>query len=183
MSTCAYLFRESAPDRMLEVVDRAGIQLVLRALGVEHRWLPVPRSVAGLDPEVIGARLAPQIDAITAEFRYTAVESIRMTPEHPDRIAARARHRDEQVHEGDEVRWFVDGGGVFWVRSTGLVVATVCAAGDWFHVPAGTRHWFDMGDRPSFCTVRWSRGPERRRARPTGDPIATRFPSAEALLA
>jgi len=43
-------------------------------------------------------------------------------------------------------------------------------------VPAGTRHWFDMGAQPRFCAVRWFNNPEGWVAQYTGSSIAQRFP-------
>jgi len=43
-------------------------------------------------------------------------------------------------------------------------------------VPAGTKHWFDMGAEPYFCAIRFFDNPEGWVAQFSGDPIADRFP-------
>ena len=43
-------------------------------------------------------------------------------------------------------------------------------------MPAGTKHWFDMGASPSFTAVRLFTNPEGWVAQFTGDEIAELFP-------
>jgi len=43
-------------------------------------------------------------------------------------------------------------------------------------VPAGTKHWFDMGSAPQFTAIRFFDNPAGWVAEFTGDPIADRFP-------
>ncbi|MBA4734193.1 MAG: acireductone dioxygenase, partial [Synechococcus sp.] len=56
------------------------------------------------------------------------------------------------------------------------VLVTLCERGDLISVPAGTRHWFDMGPTPSFCALRFFNNSEGWVATFTGDSIAERFP-------
>jgi 1,2-dihydroxy-3-keto-5-methylthiopentene dioxygenase len=44
-------------------------------------------------------------------------------------------------------------------------------------VPAGTRHWFDMGPAPRFTAIRLFTTPAGWVANFTGTPIARNFPS------
>ena len=50
-------------------------------------------------------------------------------------------------------------------------------------MPAGTRHWFDMGPEPSFCALRFFNNAEGWVAQFSGDGIAERYPMLDALLA
>ena len=82
---------------------------------------------------------------------------------------------------GGEIRLFVDGAGLFYLRFDDLVAMVRCERGDLLMVPAGTRHWFDMGARPSFCAIRFFGTPDGWKAAFTGDEIARRFPSFDEL--
>jgi len=55
-----------------------------------------------------------------------------------------------------------------------------CERGDLISVPAGTRHWFDMGPAPSFVAIRLFINPEGWVASFTGSDIAERFPRLQA---
>jgi len=70
---------------------------------------------------------------------------------------------------------------VFYLRLAGQVLAVGCARGDLIAVPAGTRHWFDMGTQPDFSAIRFFGTPEGWVASFTSDAIARRFPDADAL--
>jgi enolase-phosphatase E1 len=59
------------------------------------------------------------------------------------------------------------------------VYSVLCERGDLIGVPAGTRHWFDMGPRPSFTAIRLFTSPEGWVARFTGSDCARRFPRHE----
>ena len=76
----------------------------------------------------------------------------------------------------DEVRFFVEGCGLFVLHIGSEVLSVLCERGDLMWVPAGTRHWFDMGSQPRFCAVRWFNNPEGWVAQYTGSSIAQRFP-------
>ena len=58
----------------------------------------------------------------------------------------------------------------------------LCERNDWFAVPAGTRHWFDMGPEPQFCALRFFANPDGWVANFTGDAIAQNFPLLDELL-
>ena len=55
----------------------------------------------------------------------------------------------------------------------------LCSAGDLISVPAGMRHWFDMGAAPRFTAIRLFVNPDGWVAAFTGSDIATRFPRLE----
>jgi 1,2-dihydroxy-3-keto-5-methylthiopentene dioxygenase len=120
-----------------------------------------------------------RIGALRAEG-YTTIDTVSVGPDHPDRDAMRAKFLSEHRHSEDEVRYFVEGSGLFTLRENGRVYAVLCEAGDLISVPAGMRHWFDMGPRPSFTAIRFFRTPEGWVGDFTGDPIADRFPRLEA---
>jgi 1,2-dihydroxy-3-keto-5-methylthiopentene dioxygenase len=111
---------------------------------------------------------------------YTTIDTVSVGPDHPDRDAMRAKFLSEHRHAEDEVRYFVEGSGLFTLREGSRVYAVLCEAGDLISVPAGMRHWFDMGPRPSFTAIRFFRTPEGWVGDFTGDPIADRFPRLEA---
>ncbi|HRE00001.1 MAG TPA: cupin domain-containing protein, partial [Ilumatobacteraceae bacterium] len=96
---------------------------------------------------------------------------------------ARDRFLAEHTHDDDEVRFFVEGSGAFYLRMGGEVAIVVCAEGDLLSVPAGTTHWFDMGTSPRFAAIRFFRVPEGWVGHFTGDDIATRFETYDDLVA
>src|SRR5579871_3246702 len=127
--------------------------------------------------------------ATLADAGYTTVDVAQLHPDMNDpewaakAAAARSKFLDEHTHADDEVRFFVSGRGAFYLRFDPEVDVVVCEAGDLISVPAGTRHWFDMGTAPDFAAVRFFRVEEGWVGAFTGDGIAARFPTFDELVA
>ena len=158
--------------------DVVEIADALRHIGVRfERWhatRPVPKDAT--DEEVL-ALYAPDIERLKRENAYQSVDIARCRPDHPQKTQLRAKFLNEHTHDDDEVRLFVEGAAVFYLRVGGKVYMTQCEGGDLIDVPAGTRHWFDMGPAPNFTAIRMFTTPDGWVGRFTGDPIAVHFPA------
>ena len=65
--------------------------------------------------------------------------------------AIRAKFLSEHTHSEDEIRFFVDGQGLFWFHlENGEIFNVLCEKGDLISVPEGTKHWFDAGAKNPF---------------------------------
>lgn len=65
--------------------------------------------------------------------------------------AIRTKFLAEHTHSEDEIRFFVDGQGLFWFNlPENPVFNLLCEKGDLISVPAGTKHWFDAGETNPF---------------------------------
>jgi len=129
---------------LLTSTDGAEISAHLAAHGVLfERWA----LKEGDDPLVA----YQEAIATLADAGYTTVDVAQLHPSPDDpewateAAAARAKFLDEHTHSDDEVRFFVSGRGAFYLRFDPEVDVVICEAGDMISVPAGTRHWFDMG--------------------------------------
>ena len=59
-----------------------------------------------------------------------------------------------------ELRFFVDGRGLFYLHLGDKVYCVLCEQGDLISVPANTTHWFDMGANPRFKCIRFFTTPD-----------------------
>src|SRR5690606_22918470 len=100
---------------------------------------------------------------------------ISLNADHPDKDALRQKFLSEHTHSEDEVRFFVDGCGLFTLHIDARVYEVLCERGDLISVPAGVAHWFDMGPAPRFVAIRFFNNTEGWVARFTGSTIADRF--------
>ena len=167
----------TAPLPSLASNDAGLIRTELARRGIGFELWPARATLpATASAEQVLAAYAPEIARVQARGTYPTVDAIRMTPEHPDRAALRERFLAEHTHSEDEVRFFVEGRGLFCLHIGEEVLQVLCEADDWISVPAGTPHWFDMGSAPHFCAIRFFDNPDGWVAQFTGDPIATRFP-------
>lgn len=119
------------------------------------------------------------VNRLMNQYGFKSVDVISLTPEHPQREALRAKFLSEHRHDEFEVRFFVDGQSLFYIREHGRVYGVLVDRGDLISVPANMRHWFDMGPAPDFKAIRLFLTPEGWVARYTGDAIADRFPRLE----
>ena len=143
--------------------DGAAIAAELATIGVRfERW-----PTSGFEDRV---------EALRADG-YTTIDMVGIAPDHPDRAKMRQTFLSEHRHAEDEVRFFVEGAGLFTLREGGRVYAVLCEGGDMISVPAGMRHWFDMGEDPAFCAIRLFGNESGWVASFTGDMLASNFPS------
>jgi 1,2-dihydroxy-3-keto-5-methylthiopentene dioxygenase len=176
--TSLTLYDDHAPSAVIEQSDdRATIAARLAGIGILlERWDAAITLADDASDAAILAAYADPIARLSAERGYRSVDVIRLTPDHPDRGAMRGKFLAEHVHDDDEVRFFVEGSGMFYIHAAGRVRALLCTAGDLISLPMGTRHWFDMGEHPSFTAIRLFTRPDGWVARFTGDPIAEAVP-------
>ena len=171
------VFAEDAPDApLLDSTDGAEIAAALSPIGVRFERWPLRALAEGEDALTA---YAPEIERLKAEGGYQSVDTVAMNPDHPARAELRTKFLDEHTHAEDEVRFFVEGEGLFTLHAEGRVYAMLCTAGDLIAVPAGMKHWFDMGPSPRFTAIRLFLNPDGWIARFTGDAIASRFPRHE----
>ena len=87
-------------------------------------------------------------------YQTADVISINSLTENYDAI--RSKFLSEHTHSEDEIRFFVDGQGLFWFNlESEPLFNLLCEKGDLISVPAGTKHWFDAGEKNPFVkTIR-----------------------------
>lgn len=169
-------------DKVVDVVlDRVVVVEIHDGADVQAPVLHQPGDLPDGQPsqdEVIAAYRG-QIDQLKAERGYATVDVISLDRKHPQKDELRAKFLDEHRHGEDEARFFVAGRGLFTLHIDDYVYAVLCEKNDLISVPAGTRHWFDMGEFPHFVAIRLFNNPEGWVASFTGDDIASRFPRLE----
>jgi 1,2-dihydroxy-3-keto-5-methylthiopentene dioxygenase len=184
MSRLTVYSDDNAARSELDTTDGREIAIALSAISVQfERWRAARKFSNTVDDQTVMEAYRADIDRLQAECGYQSVDVLRCLPDNPHRQELRRKFLEEHTHEDDEVRFFVEGSGVFYLRAGGKVYVTLCERGDLISVPAGTRHWFDMGPAPCFTAIRLFMTPQGWVANFTGDPIARRFPSFEKLTA
>lgn len=143
-----------------------------------ERWQAEKPLTATATPEEVAVAYRSSIDKIL-EQGYKTFDVVSLHPEAPNAAEARARFINEHTHGEDEVRFFVDGSGIFYIHQGGKVYMMLCTKGDFINLPAGTTHWFDMGPKPFFKAIRVFNNPEGWVGKFTGDTISERFPKYE----
>jgi 1,2-dihydroxy-3-keto-5-methylthiopentene dioxygenase len=178
-TTFLRVFPEDDPQHsILQTSDAETIASELRQIGVRfERWSADVALEPGADQNAVIAAYRSCVDRLMRECGYRSVDVIRIGPDTPNVEPLRAKFLDEHQHAEDEVRFFVEGRGAFYLHAQQRVYQIVCARGDLMSVPAGTKHWFDMGPDPVLTAIRLFVNPDGWVAQFTGDPIAKRFPN------
>ncbi|MEV4937575.1 1,2-dihydroxy-3-keto-5-methylthiopentene dioxygenase [Streptomyces zaomyceticus] len=187
--TLLQIMPDDAPDTvLLRTRDEDTIAQALRERSVSFTRWPLRAQVTPqtASEELLDAYRA-EIDELCARQGLSLVDVARLHPEEgaewQERAAkARSTFLDEHRHAEDEVRFFAHGTGCFYLHLDDRVYAVVCEAGDLLSVPAGTRHWFDMGPVPDFCAIRFFEKEDGWVGDFTQEPIADGFPRLDALL-
>ena len=116
----------------------------LDAEGIHTAQLPV-------DP----AKYQAPLDALKAANGYIAQDVIALSPQTPNLDALCAKFIDEHHHDDDEVRFTLEGEGIFDIRSKGDAwMRVVVEPGDLIVVPAGRHHRFLLTDQRAIRCVR-----------------------------
>jgi 1,2-dihydroxy-3-keto-5-methylthiopentene dioxygenase len=177
-----------AADVRVRTSDDEVIGTELAKHGVTFGRWPVVENAASASSEELLAHYATNVAELNGSGRYKHIDIARIHPDDADpqwpEIAAGARGKflDEHRHAEDEVRFFAAGRGCFYLHLGEEVFAVVCEGGDLLSVPAGTLHWFDMGERPDFIAIRFFEEADGWVGDFTGDKISAGFPTLDELL-
>ncbi|MBY0611409.1 MAG: cupin domain-containing protein [Beijerinckiaceae bacterium] len=176
--TSLTVYSDSNPAKVfIDTEKTETIARTLSAVGIDfERW--TADAVLGSDAssEDILSAYESEIARLKAERGYNTVDVIRIAPDNPAKDAMRAKFIEEHIHDEDEVRFFVEGSGAFYLHIDDKVYRVVGTAGDLLSVPAGTLHWFDMGPEPFFTVIRLFISADGWVAKFTGNPISQTVP-------
>jgi 1,2-dihydroxy-3-keto-5-methylthiopentene dioxygenase len=171
------IFKEDSPGNPeLNTSDATQIQHHLAEVGIRfERWEIEKNLSDDVSPEEITLAYRNEIQKLIDDTGYESFDVISMTAEHPQKNALRIKFFAEHTHSEDEIRFFVRGKGLFTMHINNKVYEAVCEKDDLISVPAGTPHWFDMGDSPAFTCIRLFDSPDGWIADYTGSEIAKNF--------
>ena len=174
------LYAEDVSLPVEVIQDPSAIAQKLGAIGVLfERWeaaIPLPEDA---DQEQILDAYRESVDRLIKRYDFQSADVIRLKPDHPERANLRAKFLNEHTHSEFEVRFFVEGQGLFYLHPDDKVYAVLCEKGDLISVPDGVKHWFDMGESPSFTCIRLFTTPEGWVAQFTGNPISSGYPTLD----
>lgn len=177
------VYHEEQPGKpLVNTADGAEIARHLKEIGVRfERWTAAQPVAAGAAQDTVLAAYRKPVDDLMSSCGYKTADVISLTKDHPDKVALRQKFLNEHTHDEDEVRFFVDGRGLFYLHAQGKVYGVLCEKGDLISVPAHTTHWFDMGAEPHLACIRLFTDPSGWVAKFTGSSIAQNFPMIDAL--
>lgn len=175
---------DTGPEPIKTFSEHQQVSAQLAKVGVEFEvWQANKQLNSDAGQEEIMTAYQESIEVLNKKYNFTSVDVVSLHPEHPDKAAFRQKFLAEHTHDDFEVRFFVDGCGLFYLHLGDKVYMVLCEKGDLISVPANTTHWFDMGENPFFKCIRFFTTPNGWEGNFTGSDIAKHFPSFDDVLA
>ena len=178
------IYLDNEPQYGELYTDFTAIREELKYIGVQfERWTANVKLSSDADQAAVLAAYADSIDKLKQQYSFQSIDVIKLTPDHPENAVFRQKFLAEHIHHDFEVRFFVEGRGLFYLHVEDNVYAVLCEQGDLITVPANTPHWFDMGENPQFTCIRLFTTPDGWVADFTGSEIAKTFPTFDEYVA
>lgn len=177
------IYAENQPQHNEFYSDFSAIAHQLHEIGVVfERWPSDCEFADDADHNAILAAYADSIDRLRQKYRFQSVDVISLTANHPDKVALRKMFLAEHTHDDFEIRFFVEGCGLFYLHVANKVYGVLCERGDLISVPANTPHWFDLGSTPNLKAIRLFTTSEGWVANFTGHDFSKTYPSLDEML-
>ncbi len=146
----------NVPDKRISYTDPVEISSYLAVHGIVYeRWEVSGRIERSADADEILRVYEPEIERLKQRGGYVTADVINVNPETPGLDQMLAKFSKEHTHSEDEVRFVVDGSGIFHIHPiAGDVFSIEMESGDLINVPAGTKHWFNLCANKTIKTIR-----------------------------
>ncbi len=163
------------------LTDAATIAAELAPLNIElNAWstgtavqsLLAQQTLTEDEKEQVLVGLDHYFEQLKADLGYTSRDLIVLHPDVPNLDVMLAKFDKVHTHADDEVRYIVDGEGIFgFVRPDGSQVELTVQPGEYINVPAGTEHWFCLTSSRRVKAVRYFAGTDGWTPEYTSTPI------------
>jgi 1,2-dihydroxy-3-keto-5-methylthiopentene dioxygenase len=138
------------PERDITIEEHEEVVAALAGAGiVVERWTPSHAVSPEASPDEILEAYREDVERLMEEGGYRTADVIDLRPDTPKLEDMLNKFSVEHWHDEDEVRFIIEGRGLFHLHPEGGdVLALQVEPGDLVRVPRGTRHWFDLcGER------------------------------------
>lgn len=120
-----------------------------------EQWQANVQLAKNADQETILGAYSHELQPFMEKFGFETADVINVNPDTPNLSAIREKFMKEHRHSDDEIRFFVDGEGIFWFHlDNDEVISVTCTAGDFMSVPKNFRHWFDLHPNYNVVAIR-----------------------------
>lgn len=148
------------PDQNITLTDFNEIKNLLKQHGISLSVWSTQKILRDSDSqETILEAYAHELKPFMEKNGFKTADVINVHKETPNLATIRAKFLKEHIHSEDEVRFFVDGEGLFWFHlkdhnDNELIVNVLCQKGDFIAVPKGYKHWFDLAPNYHVKAIR-----------------------------
>ncbi len=142
----------SIPDEQIIIKDVDQIRTFMNQRGIFFdQWQCGVEFEDSASQEEILEAYSNDLNPFMKQGGYKTADVISIHRSTENYEAIRTKFLAEHIHSEDEIRFFVDGQGLFWFNlEKEPIFNLLCEKGDLISVPAGTKHWFDAGETNPF---------------------------------
>jgi 1,2-dihydroxy-3-keto-5-methylthiopentene dioxygenase len=165
------------PEENRTINDPDEVTSYLESIGIGYERWSASRSVASnVPPEEILAAYSTEIERLKSSGGYLTADVIDVTPQTPGLAEMLAKFNREHWHDDDEVRFVIEGRGLFHIHPQDRpVVAIEVEAGDLIRVPRRTHHWFNLCADQRIRAIRLFKDPAGWSPHYTGSGVDSNF--------
>ena len=144
------------PEQDLAIEDPNQIRATLEPMGIAYeQWEPSHPLSSDATAEDVLAAYSSQIDEWKRTGGYVTADVIDVKADTPNLDVMLNKFNKEHWHDEDEVRFIIEGRGLFHLNIPDHPVCSVeVVAGDLLRVPRGTMHWFDLCGEKRIRAIR-----------------------------
>jgi 1,2-dihydroxy-3-keto-5-methylthiopentene dioxygenase len=165
------------PEQNRTLAEKREITDYLATIHIEYEvWEPSHAIGPEAPSEEILQAYSREIESLKARGGYVTADVVNVTAQTPGLDAMLAKFSREHWHDEDEVRFIIQGRGIFHIHPTDSpVVAIEVEAGDLIRVPRGTWHWFDLCSDRQIRAIRLFQDPSGWTPQYTDSGVDARF--------
>jgi 1,2-dihydroxy-3-keto-5-methylthiopentene dioxygenase len=160
-----------------QIIDTDSISNELSKIGIKfEKWAiqEVLENKSGI--EEIEEKFKDKIQTVLRENNFSSYDIVSINPDIKGIEDLKNKFIPEHTHDDNEVRFFIDGQGLFCINQDENIYQVLCEKGDYISVPANTKHWFDMGSKANFKCIRFFEDEAGWIAKYTGSDISRQYP-------
>ncbi len=150
-------------DSKRRITDRAEVEKAMKSIGVIYEvWgterLPKDlssRNLSDAEKQALLKAFDPEIQKLYKTRGYKTADVVTLYPDTPNLDVMLAKFDKKHIHTDDEVRFIVQGRGVFTLfPENGEAIDAELAPGDFITVPGNYKHLFTLCDDRQITAIR-----------------------------
>ena len=149
------------PEEKRTINEPTARKQFLAKIGIDYEvWKPNHPVTADAPANEILNAYNSEIEHLKSQGGYVTADVIDVSESLPNLQALLDKFKKEHWHDEDEVRFIIEGRGIFFIHpKEAPVVSIEVGPGDLLRVPRGTLHWFDLCDDRRIRAIRLFQDP------------------------
>jgi len=145
----------SNPDDVRNFLKIKGIEYRFWDTNANSKPLLSRTSLSDSEKEELLQCFEDRFNELKSDYSYKSRDMIVLNPEIPGLDGMLAKFDKWHYHTDDEVRYIIDGSGIFGFHIQGEKFEVKVSQNDFISVPANTNHWFKLDEHKKIKAIRY----------------------------